>query len=251
MITLAAADLAAPVTHAVGASELARRIYIPRRLPVRHDGQPLRHVSHSSYSRFLLCPEDWRRHYLLGQRAPPSAAMFLGGRVDDALTTYHRQQLEHGQSLTLDQLHDAYRDHWTRELAAEASNRGIAWDAELDEPRAFTLGLNALTLTLAELVPALGRPTAVQRQLEYALAPGLEWTIHAYLDLETCARTRPAASRSPRSSTTRSRAPCTRRPGPTTTRRPACTSPAAGCRAIRRTSSASRRSASPAPGASR
>jgi PD-(D/E)XK nuclease superfamily len=110
--------------------------------------------------------------------------MFLGARVDDALSTYYREQLEHGRALTLDQLHDAYRDHWTRELAAEASNRGIAWDAELDEPRAFTLGLNALTLTLAELVPALGRPTAVQRQLEDALAPGLEWTIHAYLDLE-------------------------------------------------------------------
>ena len=118
---------------------------MPRRLPVRYDGQPLQHLTHSSYSRFLLCPEDWRRHYLKGERTPPTGAMFLGGRVDDALTTYYRQLLEHGQTLTLDQLHDAYRDHWTRELAAEQGRRGIAWDAELDEPRAFTVGLEALT----------------------------------------------------------------------------------------------------------
>ena len=180
-----AAAPAAPNRDFADAAELARRIQIPRRLPVRHDGQRLRHLSHSSYSRFLLCPEDWRRHYLKGERTPPSAAMFLGGRVDDALTTYYRRQLEHGDTLTLDQLHDAYRDHWTRELAAEQAQRGIAWDAELDEPRAFTVGLEALTITLAELVPVIGRPVAVQRKLEYALAPGLEWTVQCYLDLET------------------------------------------------------------------
>jgi hypothetical protein len=121
----------------------------------------------------------------LGERTPPSAATFLGGRVDDALSSYHRQQLEHGQTLTLDQLHDASRDHWTHELAAEEARHGIVWDAEFDEPRAFTLGLDALTLALAELVPAIGRPAAVQRKVEYALAPGLEWTVQCYLDFET------------------------------------------------------------------
>ena len=53
-------------------AELAARIQIPRRLPVRYDGQPLRHLSHSSYTKFLLCPDDWRRHYLKGERTPPS-----------------------------------------------------------------------------------------------------------------------------------------------------------------------------------
>jgi hypothetical protein len=99
--------------------------------------------------------------------------MFLGARVDDALSTHHRHLLEHGEQLTLDQLQDAYRDHWTRELAAEQAQRGVLWDAELDEQRAFTIGLEALALTLRELVPRLGRPVAVQRELSYALAPGL------------------------------------------------------------------------------
>jgi hypothetical protein len=181
----ATAAPAAPPAHALTGAELAARIQIPRRLPVRYDGEPLRHLSHSSYSKFLLCPDDWRRHYLKGERTPPSGAMFLGSRVDDALSTYHRRQLEHGETLTLDQLHDAYRDHWTRELAEERAKRGVRFDHELDEQAAFAIGLEALTLALAELIPRLGQPVAVQRKLEYVLAPGVEWTIQGFLDLET------------------------------------------------------------------
>ncbi|HWK28473.1 MAG TPA: PD-(D/E)XK nuclease family protein [Solirubrobacter sp.] len=179
--------LAAPTRAArppTGA-ELAARIQIPRRLPVRYDGERLQHLSHSSYTKFLLCPDDWRRHYLKGDRPPPSGHMFLGARVDDALSTYYHHELEHGERLTLDQVHDAYRDHWTRELAEEAAKQGVRFDLELDEARAFTLGLEAIALTTRELVPRLGRPVAVQRELSYTLAPGLEWTIQGFLDLET------------------------------------------------------------------
>ena len=166
-------------------AELAARIQIPRQLPLRYDGARLGHLSHSSYTKFLLCPDDWRRHYLKGDRSPPSGHMFLGARVDDALSTYYRHQLEHGELLTLDQVQDAYRDHWTRELAEEAAKQGVHFDLELDEARAFTLGLQAVELTLRELVPQLGRPVAVQRELTYVLAPGLDWTIQGFLDLET------------------------------------------------------------------
>jgi len=45
--------------------------------------------------------------------------MFLGSRVDDALSVCHRRILEHGDRLTLDQLLDLYRETWTAELEAE------------------------------------------------------------------------------------------------------------------------------------
>jgi hypothetical protein len=61
----------------------------------------------------------------------------------------------------------------------------VAGPTELDEPRAFAVGLEALALTLTELVPLIGRPVAVQRRLEYALAPDLECNIQCYPDLET------------------------------------------------------------------
>src|SRR5450755_1733438 len=113
--------------------------------------------------------------------------MFLGGRVDDAISTYYTRILEHHEQLTTVQVKDAYREHWQRELAAEQDKLGIQWDPELDEADVFEMGLQAIELTLAELVPKLGQPTAVQRKPEFPLAPGLglEWTIQCYLDLET------------------------------------------------------------------
>src|SRR3954468_18048763 len=134
MATLAAP--AAPSPDAPTGAQLAARIQTPRRLPARYDGQPLRHLSHSSYSKFLLCPDDWRRHYLLRERTPPSGHIVLGppaadglcppppsghtslgAPVDDAQSPYRRPLLPCGERLTRDQLQDAYRAHWTHELA--------------------------------------------------------------------------------------------------------------------------------------
>ena len=121
----------------------------------------------------------------------------------------------------------------TSSSTSEQAKRGVAWEPDLTEADAFQIGLDALAVTFAELVPRLGRPVAVQRKLEFAIAPELEWTVQCYLDLETI-RDTDTANRRPRSSTTRSRAARSRRPRPTSTRRPACTSPDAGSRASRR-----------------
>jgi hypothetical protein len=168
-----------------GAAELAARIQIPRRLPPRYDGQPLQHLSHSSYNRFVLCPEDWRRRYILGEKTAPTGSMFLGRQVDDAISTYYQHVLDHGERLTLDQVKDAYWDGWKVATEAEREQLGIAWEAELREEGAFKLGLDALDLSFAEIIPRLGEPVAVQRRVEYTLAPGLEWSVLCYLDLET------------------------------------------------------------------
>src|SRR3954464_9604908 len=167
MTTLAGAEPAPPDAAAASATALAARIAVPRRLPARYDGQPLRHLSPSSYTRFLLCPEDWRRHYLLGERVAPNGAMFLGSRVDDALTLYYRHLLERHEALALDQLRDAYRDRWFEQLGHEEQARGVTWEPDLGEQAAFQIGLDALELTFAELIPKLGRPVAVQRRVEY------------------------------------------------------------------------------------
>src|SRR5215210_8054577 len=143
MTTIAIAAPAEPAAAPDSAAALAARIAVPRRLPARYDGQPLRHLSPSSYTRFLLCPEDWRRHYLLGERVVPNGAMFLGSRVDDALTLYYRQLLERQEALALDQLRDAFRDRWFEQLEAE-QERGINWERDLDEQAAFQIGLDAL-----------------------------------------------------------------------------------------------------------
>src|ERR1700758_4049295 len=167
------------------AAQLAARIEIPRRLPPRHDGQPLAHLSHSSVTRFWLCPESFRRYYVCGERSAPTGAMFLGRQVDEAITLYYRRILEQGERLSLDQVRDGYWDGWKAAAEAEREQLGIAWETDLREDNAFKLGLDAVELTFSELIPRLGEPVAVQRRVEYTLAPGLEWSVLCYLDLET------------------------------------------------------------------
>jgi PD-(D/E)XK nuclease superfamily len=174
-----------PAAVPPSAAQLAARIQIPRRLPPRYDGHALCHLSHSSYNRFVLCPEDWRRRYMLGEKTAPSGAMFLGRQVDDAITLYYRHILDRGERLSVDQLKDAFWDGWKAAAEAEREQLGIAWETDLREDRAFKLGLDAVELTFSELIPHLGEPVAVQRKVEYTLAPGLEWSVVCYLDLET------------------------------------------------------------------
>jgi hypothetical protein len=179
------AGVGKPAAGPPSAAELAARIQVPRRLPPRYDGQPLQHLSHSSYGRFVLCPEDWRRRYVLGEKTAPTGAMFLGRLVDDAITLYYRHILDHGERLSVDQLKDAFCDGWKAAAEAEREQLGIAWETDLREDRAFKLGLDAVQLTFSQLIPHLGEPIAVQRKVEYTLAPGLKWSVVCYLDLET------------------------------------------------------------------
>src|SRR5947209_10100361 len=109
-LTGAGAGQPAPVTTT--ATELAAHIPVPARLPERFDGEPLRHLSPSSYSLWVVCPEAWRRRYIKGEKPAPTGSMFLGGRVDDTLSTYFRRLLDDGDRLSLDQALDTYREHW-------------------------------------------------------------------------------------------------------------------------------------------
>jgi len=186
MSDLALAPADTPAQGATTAAALAARIDVPRRLPPRHDGEPIRHLSHSSYALWVNCKEAWRLKYLQGRKEPPSGSMFLGSRVDDALSLYYRTILEHDERLDIAQVKDAYRDLWHTELQAEEEEKlGVDWQ-DIQPDSAFELGLAALELTFEQLVPRLGEPLAVQRRLEFTLAPGLtEWTIVCYPDLET------------------------------------------------------------------
>jgi hypothetical protein len=182
-LRLAGASESAPVTTT--AADLAARIPVPQTLPERYDGEPLRHLSPSSYSLWVACPEAWRRRYIKGQKPPPSGSMFLGSRIDDAISAYHLRILEHGDRLALDQVLDIYREQWHTELEDEREKQGIDWDEGPPERAAFELGRQAIELAMAELIPHLGDPVDVQRRLEFTIAPDLEWTVLCYLDLET------------------------------------------------------------------
>ena len=145
-LALAPADAPAPAAGATSAAALASRIEIPRRLPPRSDdGEPIRHLSHSSYALWVTCKEAWRLRYLQQRREPTSGAMFLGSRVDDALTLYHRRILEHGERLDLAQVTDAYRDLWRTETRGRGAGarRGLERHPSARRVRARRAGARA------------------------------------------------------------------------------------------------------------
>jgi PD-(D/E)XK nuclease superfamily protein len=167
------------------AAELASRIAVPRQLPPNYRGEPLRHLSHSSVTAFRLCPESFRRSYICGEWGPPSGEQFVGNRVDDAISRFYDHML-HGEKLNPKQLKTVFADIWKAEVARENErNGGVRWPADLPAGNARELGLQAIELTLEELVPRLGRPLAVQRKFEFKLDEALEWKIVGTVDLDT------------------------------------------------------------------
>jgi hypothetical protein len=115
--------------------------------------------------------------------------MFLGRQVDEAITLYYRQILEHRDRLTADQVKDAFWDGWKAAAEAEREQLGISWENDLGEDRAFKLGLNTIELAFKQLVPRLGEPVAVQRKVEFRIHPEAGWLILSFLDVETVQRT--------------------------------------------------------------
>ena len=140
----------------------------PITLPPNCKGEPIAHLSHSSVARWFACPDDWRRHHILRQRGPKAGVMFLGSRVDDAITEFYRRQIA-GSTLTLPELVDVFRDTWRPKLKADGDR--IAWEHGLTPTIAERMGRTAVTLTYERLVPRLGTPVAAQRKFEIRLAP--------------------------------------------------------------------------------
>lgn len=160
-------------------------LHVPTCLPPNHRGEPLRQLSYSAVNRFQRCPEDFRRSYICGEWGPKSGAMFVGSRVDEAVSAFYSRRLN-GETLDLDALKDLYHDLWRGELAKETARNGaVRWGDGLDAESAHALGIQALALTMDELVPRLGRPVAVQRRFELKLDERLRWSIVGFVDLDT------------------------------------------------------------------
>jgi hypothetical protein len=167
------------------AAWLAASVPVPVRLPVRYDGQRIMHLSATSYTLFCLCPDAWRRRYVLGIKDRTAAVVFLGRVVDAALSEYHRHELQSGERLAVEDVQAVFRDAWRSELEVEEDKLGVAWEPALDAETVHGIGEQAVAVALRRLVPQLGRPVAVQRRIEFKVSDMVDWTVEGHLDLET------------------------------------------------------------------
>ena len=73
---------------------------------------PIRHLSYSQISTYLICPLRYRFHYV--DLIPPafkSASLAFGSSIHEAVAAYYQSRLE-GDTLRTDQMVDVYRDTW-------------------------------------------------------------------------------------------------------------------------------------------
>ena len=137
-LALAPADAPASTRGPTTAAELAARI------PCRASSRPApRRRADPTPVELLLqpvvvCKEAWRRKYL-HEREPTSGAMFLGSRVDDALSLYYRRILDHANGST------SRRSRTPTATSGRPSSRtreeqlGVVWD-DIHQHAAFELG---------------------------------------------------------------------------------------------------------------
>lgn len=151
---------------------------------------PVPALSVSSLQRFWRCPEQWRRHYLLGEREPTNGQMVLGSAVGQAIAHHFSARLQ-GSAIDKTEARDSY--HHAFELAAE----GAVFDGAGETARkkaAATLRARGEAL-LAEylaspLVAALEREQVIEVEPRYEIRyPGAQWGFLAYLDLLTARNT--------------------------------------------------------------
>jgi hypothetical protein len=143
---------------------------IPRVLPIDH-------LSVSSISTFLKCPERWRRRYIDREYEPPSGAMILGSAVGAAEGHAFQEQVDEKPRPSTDDVLDLFAE----EFDERAGRDEVEWNGETPG-EVKDVGVKAVTAYEREIVPAV-KPVSVERQFVLDF-DGVDWTLEGYLDLE-------------------------------------------------------------------
>lgn len=138
----------------------------------------IQHLSYSSISTYLLCPESWRRRYILHEQAPTATALVFGSAVHSAIERYLRASKP---------LEEQWRESWSEQLSQESN---VAWGEETAESLA-TDGERLLTSQIVRTFLGeikanfdLARERCVERKVELHV-PGVPVPIIGYIDVIT------------------------------------------------------------------
>jgi hypothetical protein len=138
----------------------------PSLVPRNAAGEAIRSLSPSAISKLLLCPEQFRRSYMLGDWGVTNAAAVLGDAYHFARRANYEQKVWSGHDLSLSDLLDAYARGWQR-----AVDRDVTW--RNDDPEAtYTLGREMAETYHVKVSPHV-QPVAVEEKfrLEVRGAP--------------------------------------------------------------------------------
>lgn len=138
----------------------------PRTLPVHH-------LSYSSISTYLGCPERWRRRYLEGEYEPTNQKMLVGKVVGRAIGAGYMQKIREG-TISAELLADTFDTEWTENTQEE-----VDWEGQ--EPGVVKDSAAESLLVYATTLMPHVTPVTVEESFEIRL-PETDWATIGYLD---------------------------------------------------------------------
>lgn len=134
------------------------------------------HLSYSSITTFLDCPEAWRRHYIAKEPTKTSPALIFGSAIHETVET---AIVETGQDLL---------SIWGAKWPAALESKDIYWGVE--SPGQYfneglrILGNETIQTEIAKLKPAmvLGKYPAIEQKVELRV-PGVSVPVIGYIDI--------------------------------------------------------------------
>lgn len=99
---------------------------------------PLRHLSATSLSMYMRCPNQFRHRYILGEKKRPGEALVLGHAVHSTLEWNFKAKVESHEDFSRDDLVTYFQDEAIpASIASQEEDAGqeIAWDAGVDDAK--------------------------------------------------------------------------------------------------------------------
>jgi len=141
-------------------------------------------ITQSMLGMFLRCPHQFERRYLRGEIIPPGIAARRGSATHRAAQINHEQKLHSQEDLSVDDLQDAARDHYVKQIKEEGVF--IPKDKISEKEKLLAGGLDAavrLTKLYRETLAPTIRPALVEEKL--TIDAGLDLPIQGTIDVLT------------------------------------------------------------------
>lgn len=139
------------------------------------------HLSASQITMLARCPEQFRRRYILGEKARPYAAMVLGAADHYAMELNFIEKIRTGADLSLDDVGFAYAEGFEREVDQHGGASEIEWDGA--PTKEFDKGLELVKLYRRVIAPKV-QPIAVESEFRVSV-PQVPVPVLGYIDVET------------------------------------------------------------------
>lgn len=139
---------------------------VPRTLPVPH-------LSHSSISTYLGCPEKWRRRYLQMEYEPPNQKMIVGKVVGRSVAAGYISKIQTGE-IDTELVSDTFDTEWR-----DAEGENVDWEG-LEPGKVKDDAADSLLAYASELMPRV-TPITVEESFEIR-HPEAEWVTLGYMD---------------------------------------------------------------------